>query len=177
MARSDRARAASVELRARERAATPTSTAIRRHFSGLTAAPPPVRFAGRQSPRNPLTPGGTEEEIDVVKKIALAAAALIGFGLGIDYAAGRGAFGAHDGPGEIAWRGGPLAEMGAGVGGDGGGGRALGAARRRRVLSGALHVHPPFSFDAFTSSLRRVGGEGPPPPADACDFARYCSSL
>ncbi|HKA16167.1 MAG TPA: DUF3604 domain-containing protein [Myxococcota bacterium] len=113
----------------------------------------------------------------MVKKIALAAAALIGFGLGIDYAAGRGAFGAHDGPGEIAGRRRPLAEIEARVRGDREAGRALGAARPKQVLFGDLHVHTTFSFDAFTFSLPMVGGEGAHPPADACDFARYCSSL
>jgi hypothetical protein len=45
------------------------------------------------------------------------------------------------------------------------------------VLFGDLHVHTTFSTDAFAWSLPLVHGEGAHPPADACDFARFCSSL
>ena len=31
--------------------------------------------------------------------------------------------------------------------------------------------------DAFMVSLPMMAGEGTHPPADACDFARFCSSL
>lgn len=47
----------------------------------------------------------------------------------------------------------------------------------RQILFGDLHVHTTFSADAFLRSLPMVQGEGAHPPADACDFARYCSSL
>lgn len=45
------------------------------------------------------------------------------------------------------------------------------------ILFGDLHVHTTFSSDAFLFSLPLLQGEGVHPPADACDFARFCSQL
>lgn len=47
----------------------------------------------------------------------------------------------------------------------------------RQILFGDLHVHTTFSLDAFMLSLPLLQGEGAHPPADACDYARYCSAL
>lgn len=47
----------------------------------------------------------------------------------------------------------------------------------KQILFGDLHVHTTFSADAFWRSLPMHQGEGPRPPAAACDFARFCSQL
>lgn len=48
---------------------------------------------------------------------------------------------------------------------------------QKQILFGDFHVHTTFSADAFLRSLPMLQGEGAHPPADACDFARYCSGL
>ncbi|HIF94962.1 MAG TPA: DUF3604 domain-containing protein, partial [Myxococcales bacterium] len=55
--------------------------------------------------------------------------------------------------------------------------RLLGASPAKQVLFGDFHVHTTFSFDAFLMNMPVAGGPGTHPPADACDFARFCSAL
>ncbi len=47
----------------------------------------------------------------------------------------------------------------------------------RQILFGDLHTHTNFSLDAYVFSSEAVKGGGVVTPADACDFARYCSAL
>ena len=80
----------------------------------------------------------------MTKRIAFAVAVMIGFGLGLVYAAGRGSFGAHDGPGEIAGAARPLAQLEERGRGDREAGRAIGVPHPKQVLFGDLHVHTTF---------------------------------
>ncbi|MGF1454278.1 MAG: DUF3604 domain-containing protein [Alphaproteobacteria bacterium] len=54
---------------------------------------------------------------------------------------------------------------------------AVGAQRDRTILFGDLHMHTTFSTDAFLWALPLNGGQGIHPLAEACDYARYCSSI
>ena len=55
--------------------------------------------------------------------------------------------------------------------------RATRSTSKKQILFGDFHVHTTFSFDAFLVSLPMLQGRGAHPPADACDFARFCSNL
>jgi hypothetical protein len=55
--------------------------------------------------------------------------------------------------------------------------RQIGVTGETRILFGDLHVHTTFSGDALAYAMPLYQNPGSRPPADACDFARYCSQL
>ena len=93
------------------------------------------------------------------------------------YLGGAGRFGAHEGPGEVRDAARPPEVVASSAHAVAAAAAAVGGSRASTILFGDLHVHTTFSFDAFSFSLPALGGEGAHPPADACDFARFCSAL
>jgi hypothetical protein len=93
------------------------------------------------------------------------------------YGAGEGWLGAHETPGEVTAKRirAEVVSSRVRIGKAAAGSR--GADPSKQILFGDLHVHTTFSVDAFATSLPALGGEGAHPPADACDFARFCSAL
>jgi uncharacterized protein DUF3604 len=81
--------------------------------------------------------------------------------------------GHHEGPGEVSQSRLPRETVAARTARQ----REAGAPSDKQILFGDLHVHTTFSADAFIRSLPMLQGEGAHPPADACDFARFCSDL
>lgn len=55
--------------------------------------------------------------------------------------------------------------------------RQLSQPEHTQILFGDLHTHTSFSPDGLVLGMPMTGGEGARPPADACDYARYCSAM
>jgi hypothetical protein len=113
----------------------------------------------------------------VVKKAVLGLVGLFIVLALVVFAAGRGWFGSHEGPGGVTQtRRSPAVVESRTIAGHTAA-EEIGVSEPKQILFGDLHVHTTFSFDAFLISLPIAQGEGAHPPADACDFARYCSAL
>ena len=113
----------------------------------------------------------------MLRRVLLASAVLAALLLGLLYAAGLGWIGRHEGPGEPAASRRAESALAAEATRGAEGAAGIGVPRPKQVLFGDLHVHTTISADAFILSLPVAVGEGAHPPADACDFARFCSSL
>lgn len=104
--------------------------------------------------------------------ILLLVAAGIGF-----HGLGRGWFGERESPGVVTATAVPQAVIAGREAATTAAARARGIQDAKQILFGDLHVHTTYSVDAFLMSLPMLGGEGTHPPADACDYARFCSGL
>jgi len=85
--------------------------------------------------------------------------------------------GRHEQPGEVTEKAVPAAEVAARAARQDEAIKRLVTGDDKQILFGDLHVHTTFSADAFIMSLPLLQGEGSHPPADACDYARFCSQL
>ena len=110
-------------------------------------------------------------------RIAAGLVILLFLGLMLLYAAGEGLFASPESVGEIVEQARPEAEVRDVARSQEVAAKAAGVPDPKQVLFGDFHVHTTFSFDAFMMSLPLASGEGAHPPADACDFARFCSAL
>jgi hypothetical protein len=113
----------------------------------------------------------------VMKLAGLALLVLLVLALLFVYAGASGWLGSDEEPGEVHAGRRPAATVEESASVQGEAAQLLGASPAKQILFGDFHVHTTFSFDAFLQNLPIAGGVGSTPPADACDFARFCSAL
>jgi hypothetical protein len=117
------------------------------------------------------------EDSPLVRRILLVLVGLALLACAALFAAGSGWLGRHEGPGDVATTRLPQEVRAERRATRRSASAGVGAPEAKQVLFGDLHVHTTFSLDAFLFSLPLLAGEGAHPPADACDFARFCSGL
>lgn len=93
------------------------------------------------------------------------------------YGIADGWFGDHEGPGTLSGQTRPDSTVNNWQQAQNAAASMVGSTSDKQILFGDFHVHTTFSTDAFMASLPIMGGQGAHPPADACDFARFCSAL
>jgi hypothetical protein len=111
------------------------------------------------------------------KKLLLALLAVLLVAVAWIYVAANGWLGSAEAPGEIHAEARPAETVAARAAAQSETARLLGASPAKQILFGDFHVHTTFSFDSFLQNMPIAGGPGTHPPADACDFARFCSAL
>ncbi len=113
----------------------------------------------------------------IILRIVAGLVVLLFLGLMVLYAAGEGLFGSPEWVGQVAEQPRPSSEVRGVAAAQESAAKEVGVRKPKQILFGDFHVHTTFSFDAFMTSLPAASGEGAHPPADACDFARFCSAL
>jgi len=113
----------------------------------------------------------------VMKKLGLALVVLLFLAASWLFAGASGWLGSDEEPGDVHQRSRSTATTSERAGAQAETARLVGASPSKQILFGDFHVHTTFSFDAFMMNMPIAGGSGTHPPADACDFARFCSAL
>ena len=104
----------------------------------------------------------------MLKRAVLGITVILALALSVSYAVGKGWLGQPWSPEPVAAGPSPRTTLS-----DAG----PSPAEESTILFGDLHTHTNYSIDAYLFNTALVKGGGVVTPADACDFARYCSAL